>query len=691
MQFLKPTRLYFWETAPFVRLLFPVVVAILFFDKGLLPSISLLSLSSIAIISSLIGIVILVWANNRKHFHVLQFLWIQLTFFFLSWLCCIYSSPVSQLNWYEKSLNQAQSFLVRVAESPQQKTKTWKLSVEVMEAFDGSKVVPVKGSAFLFVYRNDSPFTIQKGDEIMIPNKWKPITNSGNPFAFDYRTFCQRNGIYHQAFISPNEITLFHHSVDAPSFIDRVHAYSMQMLEHFVTDKSTLGLMQAMLLGDEVNFDTELRQSYVDTGIIHVVAISGSHVILFFQIIAALLFFLRGKKYEAIKYLVAVPFVCFYVAVAGAPTSAIRAAIMFCFVAIGLIFRQDKQPLNLLFATAFFMLLYEPMWLFSVGFQLSFLAVLSLILFFKKLSRLVVAPNVYLQKLWDAASASIAAEILIAPLVIYYFHTFPLTFLIANILAYLCMGLVLIGSMLIIFLSYFSAIAGLVANTLTFLVMVFNSVIVFLQSLNPKAFSNLFLSFPSLLCVYGFVIGMSFFWLQSWRKGLPIAILSITVLLLFMTVDRWNSISQPQFVVYNINRKSYAEILSNGYYYPLLNSDSIKPEIDFATKENHIVTGNWKQGQSIMGNVFRFQGKKILVLDKAIQLDTSFLAQIDLVVIAFPVKRFEGSALHKMFRFNQMILTGLQKRKIMEQWKDSCRSLQIPAHFTMLDGAYVLK
>ncbi|MBS1777522.1 MAG: ComEC family competence protein [Bacteroidetes bacterium] len=691
MQFLNPSRPYFWETAPFFRLLVPVIIAILLFDKGLLPSVSLFTLTSVVIGSALVGILMLIGANNRKYFPILQFSWIQLIFFFLSWLCCAYSSPISHSNWYGKSLNQAQSFLVRVAESPQQKTKTWKLPVEVLMAFDGSKVVSVSGSAFLFVYKNDSSFPIQKGDEIMIPNKWKPITNSGNPFAFDYRAFCEKNGIYHQAFLSAADISLVHQSVHTPSLIDRVHTYSMQTLEHFVTDKSTLGLMQAMLLGDEVNFDTELRQSYVDTGIIHVVAISGSHVILFFQIIATLLFFLRGRKYEAIKYLIAIPFVCLYVAVAGAPTSAIRAAIMFCLVGIGLIFRQDKQPLNLLFATAFFMLLYEPMWLFSVGFQLSFLAVLSLILFYKKLSRLVVAPNVYLQKLWEAASASLAAEILIAPLVIYYFHTFPLTFLIANILAYLCMGVVLIGSMLIIFLSYFSSIAGLMAIILTFLVKVFNSTIVFLQSLNPKAFSNLFLSFPSLLCVYGFVIGMSLFWLQNRRKGLTIAISATAILLMLMTVNRWNSIHQPQFVVYNINRNSYAEFLSNGYYFPLLNNGSIKPEIDFATKENHIATGNWKSGKSILGNVFRFQGKKILILDRAIQFDTASFAQFDIVVIAFPVKRFEGETLQKIFRFNQLVVTGSQKRNIMEQWKANCQTLQIPAHFTLLDGAFVFK
>src|SRR5690606_16379397 len=164
------------------------------------------------------------------------------------------------------------------------------------------------------------------------------------------------------------------------SLTDKTHARAMHILDHYIKDTATLGLIQAMLLGDEMNFDPELRQSYVETGIIHIVAISGSHVMVFFGIISFLFFWLKSPRYEFIKYLISVPLVCFYVAVAGAPTSAVRAAIMFSFIALGLLIQKERQPLNQLFATAFFMLLYEPMWFFAVGFQLSFAAVLSLII-----------------------------------------------------------------------------------------------------------------------------------------------------------------------------------------------------------------------------------------------------------------------------------------------------------------------
>ena len=319
---------------------------------------------------------------------------------------------------------------------------------------------PANGKALVYIYKDAAPLNLGKGDLVLLPADWKPIANAGNPYEFDYARFAGRQNIYFRQFISRDEMVVAEKAaLPRHSWTDRFHAWSMKQLETHVPDKKALGLLQAMLIGDEVNLDEELLQSYSETGIVHIIAISGSHVTVFFLLVSGLLFWIRHKKYHWIKYLLALPLVWLYILMAGAPPSAIRAGFMFSLLGLGFILGRNRNPLNQLFAAAFLMLLADPSWLFTIGFQLSFTAVLSLVLFYKRTLLLIQPRNILLKNTWSVMAASLAAEILVAPLVIYYFHLLPAAFLVANVFAYLFMGLVLIAGTAIILFSWLPPLA----------------------------------------------------------------------------------------------------------------------------------------------------------------------------------------------------------------------------------------
>ena len=147
------------------------------------------------------------------------------------------------------------------------------------------------------------------------------ITNAGNPFEFDYAAYCRRNDILYQQSCSANDIRLYAPASEVGTpFIDHAHDWCMAQLDKYIADPKTKGLIQAMILGDEVNLDEDLLQSYADTGIIHIIAISGGNVLIFFIFISALLWWIRDKKHLWIKYAIALPLVWFYVLMAGAAT-----------------------------------------------------------------------------------------------------------------------------------------------------------------------------------------------------------------------------------------------------------------------------------------------------------------------------------------------------------------------------------
>ncbi len=178
----------------------------------------------------------------------------------------------------------------------------------------------------------------------LFQGKWQPIGNAGNPFEFDYAAYCKRSGIFYQQSCSVNDIRLYSaNNPGATSFIDRAHDLCMQQLDKYITDPKTKGLIQAMILGDEVNLDEDLRQSYADTGIIHIIAISGGNVAIFFMAISFLLLWLRHKQHMWIKYAIALPLVWFYVLMAGAAPSAIRAAVMFSLLAFSVMLEKNNN------------------------------------------------------------------------------------------------------------------------------------------------------------------------------------------------------------------------------------------------------------------------------------------------------------------------------------------------------------
>jgi len=685
----QTSKVYFWETAPFFRLLLPLITSIVLYDSNWLPRVCELTLVSSLCVAMTATIVVLLHTSAIRYMNIARITAVCVSIFLAGWLLCYKNDIRNDPKWFGRQ-GDAVACEARIIQAPLEREKTWKIKVSVDKAYNKGAVTQTKGTAFVYVYKDGQPVQLKEGDVIMLPHKWTAIKNPGNPNEFDYARFCARQQLYYQQFIARSEISIRAGQVQNLSVIDQTHQMALQALNRHIKDAATLGLMQAMLLGDERNFDGDLRRSYSETGIIHIVAISGGHIIVFFQIISMLFFWLRNKRYEPLKYLIALPLVCFYVAVAGAPTSAVRAAVMFSLVALGMVLQKEKQPLNQLFATGFLMLLYEPMWLFSVGFQLSFAAVLSLLIFYRPVYRLLIVDNRVLKYLWSAAAASIAAEIVVAPIVIYYFHLFPVTFLVANLVAYIFMSVALFIGLAIIGLSSVPVVANILSLLLTFLVKYFNIAIAFFQRLNPASFRFLYLSGIELLLVYLLIAGCALYIMQKQRYGLSIALAATCLLLSSMVYHKWNCLHQQTFVAYNVGKKSYAELISGDRFiaYGKGNTDAAT---DFATKEFHTASGAWKSGGNIASNALIIGNKTILMLHHPLNADTGAHFPVDYLLIDYPVKGYDALQLRQLFHFNKLIITGEQKRYIATRWKDSCDHYGIPVHFTMFDGAFVLK
>ncbi|WP_276132682.1 ComEC/Rec2 family competence protein [Polluticoccus soli] len=674
----------FWEQAPFTRLLLPLIAGIAVYNDINLTFNTIITGITICL---LLFIVVALARKQHTAVRIVHFVLLHAVVILSAWALCFLNDVRNNKDWFGKQVSTADAFVATIAEPPAEKEKTWKLEVNVLGSIKGTMLSKTSGSAFVYVFKYGDHFPFKQGDTVFLPNNWQPIKNAGNPFEFDYARYTAQHNLYFQQFLAQSDIRLFNRSTSL-AWTDEVHNWCMARLQTFISDKQTLGLIQAMLIGDEANLDSELRQAYSETGIIHVIVISGSHIAFFFFIITFCLGWIRSKKYRWIKYALALPLIWAYVLISGAPPSAVRAAIMFSILGVGFIFQKQPNSLNQLFAAAFVLLCVQPMWLYSVGFQLSFIAVLSLIVFYKPIYNLWQPSHAITRGLWGTIVASIAAEILVAPLVVYYFHLFPLMFIIANVAAFLFMGIVLVAGMLIIAFSSMAPVAHLLAIVTTWLTSVFHTFVFNIQQFNPASLLHLNITTIEMVLLYGTITLAAIYFFKKKRPVLFVALATFCVLVISLGVSRWQALHQQRLIVYNINHINHIELIE-GWKYSVLNSDTSLTEKQrtYALKPAQVGWYAWEGTTSLNTRSFEIVGKKVLILDSATAMAS---VPSDYIIVNFKPKPRQLAEINALYHPQKIILGSHVSRSQSIKCKQVCDSLHIPMHATQTDGAFIL-
>lgn len=690
-QNIKTSNSNFWDEAPMIKLLLPLVVVITLKEFQLIPFIQAKWL-----IIGLIGALALLIVN--LHFNsnsivkdVISSVLIKVQVLIIGLFSFQQNDITNNPNWLGNDLEKKKMFSVTILEKPIEKPKTWKLKVSIDQYYDGATTKKCIGNGFIYLYKNEGKIPFEIGNKLIVPNEWQAIKNSGNPFEFDYAKNCLRNDITHQIFLSSAQIKLLSKEKNELTWIQKTHQWAMNALAQNIKDENTLGLMQAMLLGENVQLDQELRQTYAETGVIHIVAISGGHIVVFFGFIECLFFWLKNRKNQWIKYLFALPLIWFYVLVAGAPISAIRAAIMFSLITLGLIMGKNKNALNQLFTTAFLMILFYPSWLFSIGFQLSFLAVLSLIIFYQPIAALIKPENKIVKTLWKTAAASIAVELLVAPLVAYYFHIFPIGFIIANVVAYGFMAIALLAGIFVILLSKISFIALSLGSLLAFVAQWFHWSMLYIQSWNWSALKQIQLNTVELTIAFVTITFLSFGWLNRNGKAILIGQCTLLLLLIFFDLDSLKNAKQHKLVVYNAKDAFVDEIIGiKSRFYNFSANQEISTS-NFFVNNAHIGFGI-KSIETELQNtkLWKIGNKHIALLNQPIQESKFSKIDVDYLIAAQPIDSTEIEKIHNNFNCKKIIVAGKQSKKQLHQIIANRDNFPLPIHVIAEDGSCII-
>lgn len=241
---------------------------------------------------------------------------------------------------------------------------------------------------------------------------------------------------------------------DSSTFSTRVNAFRQRLSDRLALleegdDPSAAGIMQALAIGNQQTIDRELRDSYSRTGMAHLLSVSGLHVGIVFLILNFLLGWIRLFRDGNIALgILVIGLLCGYAVLTGLAPSVLRAVLMFSLLQVGLMLSRYTNNFNTLCAAALFLLLCDPYYIYHIGFQLSFAAMVGIIVLYQPIARLWRPRWMVLRWFWGLTVVTLAAQIGVFPLVMYHFGQIQLAGILLNPFVWFTVPFIIGGSLL---------------------------------------------------------------------------------------------------------------------------------------------------------------------------------------------------------------------------------------------------
>ena len=286
----------------------------------------------------------------------------------------------------------------------------------------------------------------------------KPIPKPLNPDQFDYAAYLKKQYITHQIKLHPSQLIKDPDpTLSIFRLADQVRKHIILKLKTYSFSTKQLAVIQALLLGQRQDIDQQTIQSYRDAGAMHILAVSGLHVGILLLLLNTVLrplerYYQKGKVLKIVLLLV---FLWFFAIIAGLSPSVLRAVSMFSFLTIGMQIGSTTSTYNALILSAFVLLCFHPLLLFSIGFQFSYIAVFSIVYLQPIFAKWYTPSNFLVKKIWETLTVTFSAQLGLAPLTIFYFHQFPLLFFVSNLIIIPFLGSIL-GLGVVVIISSFN-------------------------------------------------------------------------------------------------------------------------------------------------------------------------------------------------------------------------------------------
>lgn len=485
-------------------------------------------------------------------------------------------------------------YVARVISSPEEKASSYCILC-CMEAYsDSVEYHSVSGNALVYLEKDSLSAQLKPGDYFWIESEATRISNRGNPEEFDYQSYMDRKGIFYQMYAS-SESWRYLTATTNPGFsawMNRLRSNLVEQYEHFGVKGDELAVVSALTLGYKDLLSDEVKQSYSYSGGMHVLAVSGLHVGIIYLVTNGLLFFLGRKPRDRFIRAFVILFVLwFYAFLTGFSPSVLRASVMFSFIVIGSSMYRETNIYNIIAASAFFLVMIDPYIVAEVGFQLSYLAVLSIVFFYPKIYNSIKIRNRLLDKAWALTAVSLSAQIGTFPISVFYFHQFPNFFLLTNFVVIPMAAVIIYEAIVLIAVSFLPFLADAIGWLLNLSAQLLNESVSYIEKLPFSVSQNLDFPLPVLLLLYILIITIA---AASYRKTprslVPVVSVLICVFIVCIGYDYTNK-KHECVCIYNVKGSSVIGYIDGENASLFLDNATLEDttgKVDYAVK-NHLL------------------------------------------------------------------------------------------------------
>ena len=366
----------------------------------------------------------------------------------------------------------------------------------------------------LYVAKDSLSSSLKIGEVISFYTTIESQEDSEKYDRFDYAEYLYHKGISGTAYV-PSQAWEKVEVSPVRTWKQEALLFRERILEKYRSwgiGEQELPVLAALTLGYKGDLDKETRTAYSASGISHVLALSGLHIGVVWYLLNGLVGIFLRKRLEWLRWLFVTIVLWGFAFVVGLEASVVRAVIMCMLIEMGRLAGVRSMSVNTLAVTAWFMLLYQPFYLFDVGFQLSFMAVLAILLFYPLIYRGVKVKNRIARVLWGTIAVSVSAQVGTLPLVMYYFSNVSICFLLPNLVAAILLPLIIYVSVLLFLVAPIPALQVWIVKLLNGLVLALNGVAEWFGGLPFSTFSiqNL-----NLMEVGVFYVTLAFGWMYG--------------------------------------------------------------------------------------------------------------------------------------------------------------------------------
>ncbi|MBC6110376.1 ComEC/Rec2 family competence protein [Pedobacter fastidiosus] len=684
----------------FARILLPMIIGIAaFYFFANQQSLFWLKIIISLIFISILAINFAYKKLNAHRFKGITGILIFVFFFMLGGLLCTLNNEKLRENYFTK---RSYSYLkIWVNDEPEQTNDILRFKARVVSGYENSKQIKLSGQLLLALKLDSlNPVKLKYGDELIISAKYLEVEPPFNPAEFNFKNWLAGQNVYEQTFINQNHLLKTERNIGNPIIKYALDLREKQVAKYrkMIKDDEAFAVASTLILGFRADLSKETLAAYSKTGTIHALSVSGSHVAIIFLVLDFFLIFLNKKRILKIfKFFLICGLIWIYALITGLSPSVARSAIMITIFIASKTFARNKNSYNILAFAAFCQLIYDPFLIWDVGFELSYISVFGLIYLQPKIYKWIYIKNKWLDKIWQLIALSLSAQLVTFPLCIYYFHQFPVYFLLGNL--FISIPLIII---MILGISILVPFIDLLSPIFEWIIVSTNMVLKWIADLPYSTFSAVWINLPELLLM---CLALSIFVYSLAKFNKKLLYTSLLIFIAYQSMVLYDNIiasSQKKIIFFSL-RKNYSAAFIKGRDAILLtdldpqnkNYDFfVKPALDEFQIQN-IKFINLKQDTALNTFIKKdrqiiFGNYKILWIDESLNYKNIKLSGGFSSLWLHNNTKFKLNTIPSEAHYKSFIIDATNKDYKIEEFKTFAENNKIGAHILKKNKAYLI-